>query len=71
MTPVEASKKSNEGTVYFNLYGNMEQVTSKPKFEIGDKVRISKYKRNVFDKGYTPNWTENCLSLIIYYTLIP
>ena len=19
---------------------------------------ISKYKRNVFDKGYTPNWTE-------------
>ena len=30
----------------------------KPKFNIGDKVRISKYKRKVFDKGYTPNWTE-------------
>ena len=30
----------------------------KPKFSIGDKVRISKYKRRVFDKGYTPNWTE-------------
>ena len=30
----------------------------KPKFSIGDKVRISKYKRKVFDKGYTPNWTE-------------
>ena len=58
MTPTEASKKSNEGTVYFNLYGDMEQVTSKPKFKVGDKVRISKYKRNVFDKGYTPNWTE-------------
>ena len=28
------------------------------KFSIGDKVRISKYKRRVFDKGYTPNWTE-------------
>ena len=28
------------------------------KFKIGDKVRISKYKRAVFDKGYTPNWTE-------------
>ena len=55
MTPTEASKKSNEGTVYFNLYGDMEQVTSKPKFKAGDKVRISKYKRNVFDKGYTPN----------------
>jgi len=58
MTPIEASKKKNEGTVYFNLYGDMEQVTSKPKLKIGDKVRISKYKRNVFDKGYTPNWTE-------------
>ena len=58
MTPKEASKKSNEGTVYFNLYGDMEQVTSKPKFKVGEKVRISKYKWNVFDKGYTPNWTE-------------
>ena len=44
MKPIEASKKSNEGTVYFNLYGDMEQVTSKPKFNVGDKVRISKYK---------------------------
>ena len=58
MTPVEASNKKNEGIVYFNLYGDMEQSSSKPKFKIDDKVRISKYKRNVFDKGYTPNWTE-------------
>ena len=58
MKPTEASKKSNKGTVYFNLYGDLEQVTSKPKFKVGDKVRISQYKRNVFDKGYTPNWTE-------------
>ena len=58
MTPTEASKKSNEGTVHFNLYGDMKQVTSKPKFKVGEKVRISKYKRNIFDKGYTPNWTE-------------
>ena len=54
MTPVEASKKKNESTVYFNLYGDMEQLPSKPKFKIGDKVRISKYKRKVIDKGYTP-----------------
>ena len=58
MTPVEASKKKNEGVVYFNLYGDMETLKQKPKFKIDDKVRISKYKRNVFDKGYTPNWTE-------------
>ena len=25
MTPLEASKKKNESTVYFNLYGDMEQ----------------------------------------------
>ena len=57
MSPVEASQKKN-GVVYFNLYGDMEQSSSKPKFKIGDKVRISKYKRKTFDKGYTPNWTE-------------
>ena len=58
MTPVEASKKKNESTVYFNLYDDMEQLSSTPKFKVGDKVRISKYKRKIFDKGYTPNWTE-------------
>ena len=63
MSPIEASKKINEGTVYFNLYGDMKQVSSKPKFKVGDKVRISKYKRNVFDKGYTPNWTEELFTV--------
>ena len=28
-----------------------------PKFQVGDHVRISKYK-NIFAKGYTPNWSE-------------
>ena len=28
-----------------------------PKFKVGDHVRIPKYK-NVFAKGYTPNWSE-------------
>ena len=30
------------------------------KFKIGDIVRISKYK-NIFAKGYTPNWSEEVL----------
>ena len=55
MTPVEASRKKNESIVYFNLYGDMEQLASKRRFKVGDKVRISKYKTKVFDKGYTPN----------------
>ena len=29
----------------------------RPKFTIGDQVRIVKMKRH-FEKGYTPNWTE-------------
>ena len=35
-----------------------KEVNNKgPKLEIGDHVRISKYK-NIFAKGYTPNWSE-------------
>ena len=63
MTPIEASKKKNEGVVYFNLYGDMETLKQKPKFKIGDMVRISKYKRKVFDKGYTPNWSEEVFTV--------
>ena len=58
MSPIDASKKKNEGIVYYNLFGHIKPIATKPKFEVGDKVRISKYKRKLFDKGYTPNWTE-------------
>ena len=27
-----------------------------PRFKVGDYVKISKYK-NIFAKGYTPNWS--------------
>ena len=42
-----------------NTYIDFEkEVNNKdPKFKIGDHVRISKYK-NIFAKGYTPNWSE-------------
>ena len=70
-TPVEASKRKNESTVYFILYGDMEHLSSKPKFKVGDKVRISKYKRNVFDKGYTTNWTENIFIVGKILSIIP
>ena len=33
------------------------QIKKDPKFKVGDHVRISKYK-NIFAKGYTPNWSE-------------
>ena len=34
-----------------------ESNKTDPKFKVGDRVRISKYK-NVFAKGYVPNWSE-------------
>ena len=36
---------------------NEEENKKDPKFQVGDHVRISKYK-NVFAKGYAPNWSE-------------
>ena len=33
------------------------QTKKNPKFKTGDHVRISKYK-NIFAKGYAPNWSE-------------
>ena len=42
-----------------NIYIDFEkEVNNKdPKFKIGDHIRISKYK-NIFAKGYMPNWSE-------------
>ena len=42
-----------------NTYINTDKDTNDkdPKFKVGDHVRISKYK-NIFAKGYTPNWSE-------------
>ena len=37
----------------FGIENNTEDL----KFEVGDHVRISKYK-NIFAKFYTPNWSE-------------
>ena len=36
---------------------NKEVNEKNPKFKVGDHVRISKYK-NIFAKGYMPNWSE-------------
>ena len=36
---------------------NEDSNVTKPKFKVGDHVKISKYK-NIFAKGYSPNWSE-------------
>ena len=41
-----------------------KEVNNKdPKFQVGDHVRISKYK-NIFAKGYALSWFEKVLTLI-------
>ena len=63
MTPKEASKDINRGKVYFNIIRKQNKSRTSIKYKKGDKVRISKYKRH-FEKGYTPNWTEELFTVI-------
>ena len=50
MKPVDVKDNT-----YFDF--KKEVNVKDPKFNVGDHVRISKYK-NTFARGYTPNWSE-------------
>ena len=64
MTPTKASKKENELRVWRNLCPeHLEVYDIKPKFSVGDKVRISK-KKKTFEKGYTTRWTEEIFTIV-------
>jgi hypothetical protein len=50
---------SNAQQVWTRLYGPPPRAQAvRFKYPVGTKVRITKYKRMVFDKGYVPNWTR-------------
>ena len=53
------SIKMNLVDIKDNTYiGFLKKANDKnPKLKVGDHVRISKYK-NIFTKGYMPNWSE-------------
>ena len=51
MKPIEVTDN------YYAEYNEDPSNKKNPKFEVGDHVRISKYK-NIFTKRYTPNWSE-------------
>ena len=63
LTPVDASKSENE---YLIVYRN-HVITQKPKFKVGDRVRIYKYKKH-FEKSYESNWSKEIfvVSAIIF-----
>ena len=54
-------KSINVTSDYYAEY-NEDSNGTKPKFKVGDHVRISKYK-NIFAKGCTQNWSEEFLLL--------
>ena len=53
MKPADVNSSTH---IYFNKENNQEDAI----FEVGDHVRISKYK-NILTKGYTPNCSEEVL----------
>ena len=55
MKPTDVSLKWNQSDSYAKY--NEDSNVAKPKFKVGDHVRISKYK-NSFSEGYTQNWSE-------------
>ena len=50
--------KDDNNRVYID-----EHNKKSARYNVGDRVRISKFK-NIFAKGYTPNWVEEYLLLI-------
>ena len=56
---VHGSAKMKPKDVTDDFFAEYSEETNKksPKFKVSDNVRISKYK-NIFAKGYTPNWSE-------------
>ena len=56
MTPTEASDPENDVEVFHNVNKDYLQPPPKPRFKVGDQVRISRIKEK-FEKGYEPNFT--------------
>ena len=63
MTPSDARNPANYQHVHNALYAkvNARKATSH-KFHVGDKVRITR-KKGTFEKGFTPNWTEDVFTI--------
>ena len=61
MTPMEVNAQNQED-VWHHLYRDEHLSYKCPKFQVGDHVKISKF-RKAFKKGYLPNWTEEMFTI--------
>lgn len=57
-----------ESTIFEKVYGYNAQL--KYKFNVGDRVRISKVKQT-FSKGYLPNWTDEVFTIYKRFPSFP
>lgn len=62
MRPEDVNTK-NAGQLLKTAYSHLKTVDpKKPKFVVGDHVRVSKH-RAAFTKGYTPNWSNEIFKI--------
>ena len=62
-TPSQARQPAYYEQVFDNLYAKRIQDRKQtPKYRVGDYVRIIK-KKETFEKGFTPNWTEELFTI--------
>ena len=65
MKPSQVTK-ANEAKVWDALYGGDVQKRVRFKFQVGDRVRISKVKR-IFEKSYVPDFTEEMFMIYKWF----
>ncbi|XP_015594155.1 uncharacterized protein LOC107267236 [Cephus cinctus] len=63
MKPTDVTAR-NEKDLLQRVYKKfkVKATLKRPKFKVGDRVRISKFK-HIFEKGYTPNWTPEIFTV--------
>ena len=63
LKPTYARKPANYKHINNALYASVNaRKATLPKFHVEDKVRIVR-KKGTFEKGFTPNWTEEVLTI--------
>lgn len=63
MAPSKVVGRVVEKRLLKKVYSSDPSPIAKPKFKMGEKVRISKYKAQ-FSKGYTPSWSTEIFTVI-------
>ena len=65
MSPKQATETKGADEIQNEIEKELytkEEIIPKPKFKVGDKVRISKVK-GVFEKGYIPSWSAEIFEI--------